>query len=79
MFSVDGLAAVEAAAATKRLSALLADKWQRQYSEVCGFVRSRLSLSLVRATSLCLRGARDATARSVNPYWESGSGLALYW
>ena len=76
---MDGLHATEAAAATKRLLALLASKWNRTYSEVCGFVRSRLALSLVRATSLCLRGARDSSARAVNPYWESGSGMALYW
>jgi hypothetical protein len=38
-------------------------KWKRTYSEVFGFVRSRLSITLVRTTSMCLRGSRDPTAR----------------
>ena len=62
VFSVDGLRGAEAESATKRLSSLLASKWKRAYSEVCGFVRSRLAITLVRSASLCLRGARDPTA-----------------
>ena len=79
VFSIDGLMAVETTAAVKRLSSLLSTKWNRTYSEVCGFVRSRIALSLVRATSLCLRGPRSAPSHTTSPYWESGSGLALYW
>jgi hypothetical protein len=78
VFSVDGLKGKEAEAATKRLASRLAAKWKRTYSEVCGFVRSRLSLTLVRTTSLCLRGARDPTARASHASWDSGVGLALY-
>jgi hypothetical protein len=78
VFSVDGLRGAEAEAATKRLASRLAAKWKRTYSEVCGFVRSRLALTLVRTTSLCLRGARDPTARASFAQWDSGAGLALY-
>ena len=78
VFSVDSLRGAEAEAATKRLASRLAAKWKRTYSEVCGFVRSRLALTLVRTTSLCLRGARDPTARTSHAIWDSGVGLALY-
>ena len=78
VFSVDGLRGAEADAATKRLAALLANKWKRAYSEVCGFVRSRLSITLVRNASHCLRGARDPTARTTHALWDSGVGLSAY-
>jgi hypothetical protein len=78
VFSVDGMMGVEAKAASKRLAARLSFKWKRQYSEVCGFARSRLALALVRSTSLCLRGARDPTARATPATWDSGTGLSLY-
>ncbi len=78
VFSVDGLRGAEATAATKKLASLLAAKWKRTYSEVCGFVRSRLAITLVRTTSLCLRGARDPTARASHATWDTGTGLALY-
>lgn len=78
VFSVDGLAGEEAKAAAKRAASHLSRKWKRAYSELCGYVRSRLALALVRATSLLLRGARDGQARIRRPAWDSGAGLALY-
>jgi hypothetical protein len=78
VFSVDGLQGVEAQAASKQLAAKLAGKWKRPYSEMCGFVRSRLSLALVRATSLMLRGCRDPTAKSPEFSWVDGQGVSLY-
>ena len=68
----------EAIAARKRLAALLAAKWSRPYSVVCGYVRSRIALSLVRSTSYCLRGARTHPDRIQRPVWESATGLSLY-
>ena len=79
VFSVDGLRGAEANAASKRLAALLSGKWRRTYSQVCGFVRSRLSIALARSASMCLRGCRDPTARSRHYTWEAGgAGLHLY-
>jgi hypothetical protein len=78
VFSVDGMRGVEAQAASKRLASRLSTKWKRTYSEVCGFVRSRLSVALARSTSLCLRSARDPSARKPSYQWDSGSGLGLY-
>ena len=78
VFSVDGLRGGEADAATKRLAALLANKWKRAYSDVCGFVRSRLAITLVRNASQCLRGARDPSARQRHAVWDTGAGLSAY-
>jgi hypothetical protein len=78
VFSVDGLRGGEAQAASKRLASRLATKWGRTYSEVCGFVRSRLSVALARSTSQCLRGTRDPSSRTASYQWETGAGLGLY-
>ena len=55
--SVDGLLGREATIFSKRPAAKLAVKWQRTYSEVCGYVNARLSIAIVRATHLCIRGS----------------------
>jgi len=78
VFSVDGMMGTEAAAASKRLSSTLSKKWKREYSEVCGFVRSRLSVALVRSMSMCIRGARDPNAHCSRATWDNGAGLGLY-
>jgi len=48
VFSIDGLRGKECTSASKRLASLLAVKWKRSYSEICGFVHSRLLIALVR-------------------------------
>jgi hypothetical protein len=78
VFLVDGLRGTEASAATKKLASRLSAKWKRTYSEVCGCVRSRLSIRLVRTTSMCLRGSRDPTARANHATWDTRVGLPLY-
>jgi hypothetical protein len=78
VFSVDGLLGKEATAASKRLASCLAVKWKRSYSELCGYVRSRLSLALIRSSSRCLRADRNPTQRFRTPMWDSGTGLGLY-
>jgi hypothetical protein len=78
VFSVDGLIGKEGKAASKRLASCLAAKWKRSYSEVCGFVRSRLSIALLRSSSRCLRADRNPEHRIRAPVWDSGTGLGLY-
>jgi len=60
-YSMDGLAGKEARAAEKRLASLLASKWDRPYSEMACFVKTRMSLSIVRSISMLLRGCRSST------------------
>ncbi|KAI2493135.1 hypothetical protein MHU86_21396 [Fragilaria crotonensis] len=77
--SVDGMQGVEATAASRRLASSLASKWKRSYSEVCGFVRSRLAIALVRSASRCLRADRNPMRRTPSsPIWDCGAGLGLY-
>jgi hypothetical protein len=78
--SVDGLLGREAATFSKRLAAKLASKWQRNYSEVCGYVNARLSITIVWATHLCLQGSRVPTdnVSTRRALWEDGAGLGLF-
>jgi hypothetical protein len=45
--SADGLKGREATAFLKRIAAILSEKWQRLYSEVCGYVNARISIAIV--------------------------------
>jgi hypothetical protein len=78
--STDGMLGREASTFAKRLSAKLASKWQRPYSQVCGYVNAQLSIAIVRATHLCLRGSRIPASHisSKRPQWDDGAGLALF-
>jgi hypothetical protein len=79
VFSVDRLRGTKTQAASKRLASMLSVKWKRTYSEVCGFVRSRLSVALTCSTSqCCLRGSRDSSARKPSYQWDLGTGQGLY-
>ena len=63
VYSADGIPRVEALAVQKRLAALLSYKLKREYSGMCGFVRARMSLAIVRSNSLILRSPRNKGAR----------------
>ena len=56
------MACKEARAFEKRLASLLSTKWDRRYSELCGFVRSRMALAVVRNNTLLLWGSRMGKA-----------------
>ena len=68
------IAAREAKAAKRRLASALAWKWKRQYSEMCGFVRVRMALAVVRANTLLLRGSRVRQSRPC-PDITDGAGM----
>ena len=72
--SVDRLLGLEAAANLKRIFSRLATKWRQPYSKMCGYVKSRVAITLVRATHHCLRGSwLPAHQISVQqPQWEDG-------
>ena len=69
--SVDGLLGVEATATLKKIASRLTSKWKQPYSKTCGYVTSRIAITLVRATHRCIRGSRVPTHRiSVQrPQW----------
>ena len=70
VYSVDGLACKEARAFEKRVASLLATKWNRSYSEMAGFVKSRMSLAIIRSNTMLLRGSR--TSRRFVPAIQAG-------
>jgi hypothetical protein len=45
--STDGLLGKEAKTLLKKILALLAKKWEKLYSEVCGYVNARMSIAIV--------------------------------
>ena len=63
VYSVDGMACKEARAWEKRVASLLSTKYGREYSEMAGYVRARMSLAVVRQNTLLLRGARSRPPR----------------
>ena len=63
VYYADGIPGAEALVAQKRLVALISYKLKREYSEMCGFVRERISLAIVRYNILLLRSPRDKGAR----------------
>ena len=78
--SVDGLLRVEETATLKSIASRLATKWWQPYSKTCGYVKSRVAITLVRATHRCLRGSHvPANQISVQQtQWEDRSGLSLF-
>ena len=42
----------------KRITSLLAEKWNRPYIELVGCVRGRMAMSILSSNTVCLRGAR---------------------
>ncbi len=80
VFSADGMAAKEAKAFLQHLSAMIAKKWNKPYSQVCGYVNARMSIAIVRATHMCLRGSRIPSSQMCyrRQTWEGGAGLGLF-
>ena len=78
--SMDRLLGVEATATLNRLANRLATKWKQSYSKTCGYVKSRIAITLVRTTHRFIQGSRVPAHRiSVQrPQWENGAGLNLF-
>ncbi len=67
VYSVDGLASKDARNAERRLASVLAKKWGRSYSDMANFIRTRMSLAIVRSNTLLLRGDRNHSLRRRAP------------
>ena len=63
IYSADRIPGAESIAAQKRLAALLSYKLKQEYSEMCGFVRARTSLAIVRSNRQIIHGPLDKGAR----------------
>ena len=77
---MDGLLVVEATDTLKRIANRLATKWRQSYSKTFGYVKSRVAITLVRATHRCSRVSQVPAHRiSVQqPQWGDGAGLNLF-
>jgi len=73
VYSVDGMAGREAKGAEKRLASILANKWNKSYSQLVQYVRVRMAISVVRANSLLIRGSRNR--EPIRPLINSGSAM----
>ena len=75
-----GLIRVEAEATLKRIASHLTQKWKEPYSRTCGYVKSRVAITLVPATHCCIQGGRvTASLISVTCLqWEDSAGLHLF-
>ena len=62
VYSADRIPGAEALAVQKRLAALLSYKLKWEYSELCGFVRARMPLAVVRSNSLLICSPREKGA-----------------
>ncbi len=58
VYSIDGMAGPTTRAAEKRMASRLAWKWKREYSEMVGYIRTRMALAVVRSNTLMWRGSR---------------------
>jgi hypothetical protein len=56
--SADGIFAHEAKVFISRIADQLSYKWDKPYSHVISWIRARLSLAVIRASDLCIRGSR---------------------
>ena len=54
LYSANGIPGAEALASQMRLAARLRYKLKQEYSEMCGFVRARMSQEIVRSNRLLL-------------------------
>lgn len=56
--SVDGVFAPQMSSFIKHMGEAIADRWNRSLSTVLGWLRARISVAIIRATSMCIRGTR---------------------
>ena len=74
--STDGCLGEGAQAFLRRLGRRLAAKWQRAYSQVFGFIKARMSVAILRASSQFLRGPRTRVQGAVC-MMEDGAALGV--
>ena len=77
-YSADIIPGAEALDTQKILAALLSYKLNQEYSDMCVFVKARMSLVIVRSNSLLLHDPRNKGARIwQRPELMDGTAMAL--
>ena len=72
--SVEGVMAREGRFTVQRFADRLSTRWSKPYSEVMGWLQTRLSFAILRATNRCVRGSRAKWRSGVG--MDNGAGLA---
>ena len=64
----------------KRIAIRLTTKWQKPYSRTCGYFKSRIAITLVWATHLCIQGYKvmEHWISMQIPQWEDSAVLNLF-
>ncbi|CAB0016792.1 unnamed protein product [Nesidiocoris tenuis] len=75
--SADAKFAPQMTAFLKVISERLADKWGRPHETVRGWVKVRLAFAILRATSMCVRGARRKWRNVEDILGMDGAGLRI--
>ena len=76
--SVDGVLGDEALTTLRRLSRKLAGKWKRPYPVILGYVKAKISLSVLRAVHQCVRGSRNTLVGEKRfTHMDDGAGISL--
>ena len=75
VLTVDGLMAREARFVVQWITRTLSTKWSKSYGVVMGWVQTRMSFAILRATNLCVRGSKVKWRSGTG--MEDGAGLAL--
>jgi hypothetical protein len=77
--SVDGLIGKEANTVLKVLAVRTTTKAGKMYANIIGYTRACLSIAIVRATHVCLRGSIVLTSgmSNIRPHWEDTAGMTL--
>jgi hypothetical protein len=76
VFGVDGSMGVHANAFLRRVSGLLAMKWNQPYSTTMNWMRARITCAIARASPHCIRGTRYRAPVPLAPYYAGGLGAS---
>ena len=78
--SVEGLLGLDAEYTFKGPAIRLLTKWKKTYSTMCGYVKNRVAITLIRATHCYIRGTGVMVhkIRMKQSKWEDRTGLYLF-
>ena len=77
---MEELFGVKDEALLKRIASHLATEWKEPYTHTCGYVKSRVVITIVMANYCCIRGTR-VTASQISvtrPQQEDGASLHIF-
>ena len=76
VLTTTGSMAKEATAFYQRLASLISDHRNEKYSTVMGWIRCRISFSLLRSALLCIRGSKSVSRNGIQDFGNSNITLA---